>query len=411
MNAVIIVSVLAFAVVVALVAATVRRLLWVSSPNEVLIFSGTTRRLGDRSVGYRFVKGGRSLRRPFVETVDVVDLSMLTVMVHVTAAFSKGGIPLTIQGVANIKLPGDEPLLTNAVERFLGRTREDVHHIAKETLEGNLRGVLASLTPEEVNEDKVRFAHTLVEEAEHDMSRMGLVLDTLKVQNVTDEVNYLSSIGRIRGASLNKEQAIAEAEARADAAVQQAQNWATSEIAKVEADIKIAKSETAKRIADAKSRREAMIQESRGQVVAQLAQVKAEIERQKARAPQEKRRLEADVVQPALAKQRASEEHARGQAASVVERGRAEAASLKKLVDAFRTGGTGARDVLALQSLLPMLDDVSGATRPLTIGKVTVLPPEPAVGADLARKAIGAREQIQAATGLDLAKALAKLAG
>src|SRR6187455_1510234 len=230
-----------------LLTVTVRRLLWVSTPNEALIFSGTTRLVGDRTVGFRFVRGGRSLRKPLVERVDVMDLSMFTVNVHVEAAFSKGGIPLTIQGIANVKLPGSEPLLSNAVERFLGRTREEVYHIAKETLEGNLRGVLASLTPEEVNEDKMRFAHTLLEEAEHDMSRMGLVLDTLKVQNVTDEVNYLASIGRIRGASLNMEQATAEAEARADAAVQQATNWSKSEIAKTEADLQIARQETQKR--------------------------------------------------------------------------------------------------------------------------------------------------------------------
>ena len=116
------------------------------------------------------------------------------------------------------------------------------------------------------------------------MSRMGLVLDTLKIQNVTDEVNYLQSIGRIRGAALNQKQAVAEAEARADAAVQQASNWAASEVAKLDADIQVAKQETAKRIADARSRREAMIQESRGEVVAQVALVKAEIEKQRARA-------------------------------------------------------------------------------------------------------------------------------
>src|SRR5688572_23186076 len=125
---------------------TIKRLLFVSTPNEVLIFSGTTRQLGDRSVGFRFVRGGRSLRKPFIERVDVLDLSMFTVMVHVSGAFSKGGIPLTIQGVANLKLPGEEPLLSNAVERFLGRSREEILHIAKETLEGNLRGVVASLT-------------------------------------------------------------------------------------------------------------------------------------------------------------------------------------------------------------------------------------------------------------------------
>ena len=297
----------------------VKKLLWVSTPNEALIFSGTTRQLGDgRSVGFRFVRGGRALRRPLVEKVDVLDLSMFTVVVNVTAAFSKGGIPLTVQGVANVKLPGEDPLLSNTVERFLGRSREEIYYIAKETLEGNLRGVLASLTPEEVNEDKQAFATKLLDEAEHDMSRIGLVLDTLKIQNVTDEVNYLQSIGRIRGAGQNQLQAIAEAEARADASVQQASNWAASEVAKVDADVQIARQETAKRIAEATSRREAMIQESRGQVLAQIAQVRAEIDRQKARAPQEKRRLDADVVQPAIARQRAAEESAKGDAASTI---------------------------------------------------------------------------------------------
>ncbi|MEB2314078.1 MAG: SPFH domain-containing protein [Sorangiineae bacterium] len=390
----------------------IKKLLFVSTPNEALIFSGATRRLGERTVGYRFVRGGRSVRRPLVERVDNLDLSMFTIALHVQGAFSKGGIPLTIQGVANVKLPGEEPLLANAVERFLGRTREEIYYIAKETLEGNLRGVLASLTPEEVNEDKMRFAHTLLEEAEHDMSRMGIVLDTLKVQNVTDEVKYLSSIGRIRGATLNQEQAIAEAQARADASVQQAANWAASEVAKVDADMQIARQETAKRIADAKSRREALIQESRGEVVAQVAQVTAEIERQKARAPQEKLRLDADIVQPALAKQRAAEEAARGAAAQLVERGRAEAGSLKKVVEAYRAGGASSRDVLALQSLLPMLGQVAGARQGLAIAKLSVLPTQgDAAGADLARKTIGATEQIRAATGVDLAGVAKRFGG
>ncbi len=388
----------------------VKRLLWVSTPNEVLIFSGSTRKIGDKNVGFRFVRGGRSLRRPLVERVDVMDLSMFTVMVHVQAAFSKGGIPLTIQGVANVKLPGDEPLLSNAVERFLGRTREEVYHIAKETLEGNLRGVLASLTPEEVNEDKLRFAHTLLEEAEHDMSRMGLVLDTLKIQNVTDEVEYLSSIGRILGAKLNQEQAIAEAEARADASVQQAANWAASEVAKLDADLQVARQETAKRVADARSRREALIQEARGQVLAQVAQVRAELERQRARALREKRRLDADVVQPALAKQRATEEQARGAAATTVERGRAEAESLKQLVAAYRSGGAASRETLALQNLLPMLAHVAGAHHQLSIQKLSVLPANSA-GGTIARQAIGASEQIRAATGVDLAGVAKRFGG
>ena len=391
---------------------TIKKLLYVSTPNEALIFSGATRKIAERTVGYRFVRGGRSLRRPLVERVETLDLSMFTVMVHVERAFSRGGIPLNIQGVANIKLPGGEPLLANAVERFLGRSREEIYHVAKETLEGNLRGVLASLTPEEVNEDKMAFAHKLLEEAEHDMSRMGLVLDTLKIQNVTDDVNYLQSVGRIRTAALNQKQAIQEASAQADASVQQATNWAASELAKVDADIQIAREETAKRVADARSRREAMINEAKGQVVAHTAQVTAEIERQKARALQEKRRLDADVVQPALANKRAAEESARGDAATTVERGRAEAESLKKLVEAYRAGGAGAREVLALQNLLPMLNTVAGSHHALKVGKLTVLPSPGGDGKDdFARKAIGANEQIKAATGVDVAGIAKKLGG
>jgi flotillin len=387
----------------------VTRLLYVSTPNEVLVFSGGTRRVAERSVGFRFVRGGRSLRRPLIERVDRMDLSMLTVMVHVTGAFSKGGIPLTVQGVANVKLPGDEPLLSNAVERFLGRSREEIYHVAKETLEGNLRGVLARLTPEEVNEDKMRFAQTLLEEAEHDMSRVGLVLDTLKVQNVTDDVNYLASIGRIRGATLNMRQAVAEAEAQADGVVQQAKNWSLGQVARFDADLKIAREETNKRIREARSRREALIREAQGKVVADLAQVKAEILQQRARAPQERRRLEADVVEPALARQRAAEQSARGAAAATIERGRAEAQSLAALVEAYATGGSSAREVLAFQKVLPRLAQIAGAQTQLSIQRLSVLPQAQTPGGDLARQVIGAAEQLRAATGVDFTRAARRL--
>ena len=129
-------------------------------------------------------------------------------------------------------------------------------------------------------------------------------------------------------ARVRMEAAIAEAGAKADAAAQQAQNWCASEIAKVDADLAIARRETQKRIVDAQTRRAAMIAESQGQVAAQVAQVTAEIERQKARVLQVQRQLDADVVQLAEAERQAREEKARGDAAAVIERGKAEAQAL-----------------------------------------------------------------------------------
>ena len=86
----------------------------------------------------------------------------------------------------------------NAIERFLGRGLGDIQQVAKETLEGNLRGVLATLTPEEVNEDRLKFADSLAAEVEQDLAKLGLHLDVLKIQHVTDDANYLASIGRER---------------------------------------------------------------------------------------------------------------------------------------------------------------------------------------------------------------------
>ncbi len=395
--------VLAFAalVVLLLLGLVLRTLLYVSEPNEALIFSGNRRSIDGREVGYRMIRGGRALRIPLLEKVDRVDLTMFTIDVVVQNAYSRGGIPLNVVGVANVKVAGEEPLMNNAIERFLGRQRPEIVRIAKETLEGNLRGVLAQLTPEQVNEDKTRFAQTLIEEAEHDMHRMGLVLDTLKVQNVSDDVGYLNSIGRIRGAMVRQGASIAEAQMQADAAVQKATNTMTAEVARIDADLEIARQQYKKRIADAVSKRAAMIAEAEGQVLAAIAQTTAEIERQRARVLQVQRKLDAEVVKPADAERRASEERARGEASRIVEQGKAQAGALKVMVEQYRRAGSAAREVLALQKLLPLVDAIAGAQQKLQIRRLTVLPTGGA-SPDFARSAIATSEQLRAATGIDL---------
>jgi flotillin len=337
----------------------------------------------------------------------------------VQAAYSKGGIPLNVVGVANFKVAGEEPLVNNAVERFLGRSRQDIMRIARETLEGNLRGVLSQLTPEQVNEDKVRFAQTLIEEAEHDMGRMGLALDTLKIQNVSDDVGYLQSTGRMRGAVVRQGAAIAEAMAQADAAVQKATNTSSAETAKIDADLEIARQQYKKRIADATTKRAAMIAEAEGQVSAEIAQVKAEIQRQGARALQVQRQLDADVVQPAEAERKAAEEAARGQASFLIEKGKAQASALHAMVEQYKKAGAGAREVLVLQKLLPFVDAISGAQKKLAVRKVTLVPQTSGTGGagaadgagDWARRAIVNTEQLRAATGVDLAAIARRLGG
>jgi flotillin len=408
LGTIILVGAVVLAVVVGLLVYTLKNLLFVATPNQVLVLSGGNHMAGDRRVGYRAIRGGRAVRLPLIEAVHWMDLSNIPVDIVVRHAFSKGGIPLNVEGIAHVKLPGSEPRLSNAIERFLGRSREEIAQVARETLEGNVRGVLAQLTPEQVNEDKVAFANQLLDEAEHDFMRMGLVLDTLKIQNVTDDSNYLNSIGRIRGASIRRDASIAEAKATSEAAIQKADNWRASEMAKIKANLAIAKMDTTRRIKAAVTGREAKIQEAEGEVRAEIAKIQEDLLRQKARAPKVERQLHADVVEPWHAECAKMVAEARADAATIIERGRSEALALKALVEEYRRAGDAAREVLVLQQLMPMLTAISGAGRKTHIQEWTVL--QDSEG-DMAHKAVRFTEQLKAATGVDLAQVAGRLGG
>ncbi|HJK89930.1 MAG TPA: SPFH domain-containing protein, partial [Polyangiaceae bacterium LLY-WYZ-15_(1-7)] len=397
----------------------VRNLLYVCQPNEVLVFSGRRRDHGGLITHYRIVKGGRAVRWPLIETVDKVDLTNMIIEVTVRNAYSKGGIPLTVQGVANIKIPGEMPLIHNALERFLGRSREDLMRVGRETLEGNLRGVLAGLTPEEVNRDKEAFAAKLTDEAGHDLEKIGLVLDTLNIQNVSDEVGYLDAIGRMRAAAIRRDAQIAEATAQADAAEVKWSNYMQGEVAKLEAAIEVARKENERRIADARTKREAMIAEQHAEVQALLAQAQAELAMQDARIAQVKLQLEADIVRPAEAQRDQAIARARADASKIIEQGRATADVLRDLATSYRGQGNAGRDVLLMQKLVPVLQQVAGTIQQLRVDRLTVIGGgDSGLGGSagaaggggkgaglggLAGTLVSAQEQIKAATGIDVA--------
>jgi flotillin len=215
----------------------VSRYLIICQPNEIVILSGRKRNLPDgKVVGYRVIRGGRALRIPIIEKAARMSLETFPLELTVVNAYSRGGIPLRVDAIANVKVSSSEPQLGNAVERLLDRQMKEIQKIAKDTLEGNLRGVLATLTPEEVNEDRLKFAQSLIDEADHDLQQLGLHLDTLKIQNVHDDAGYLDSIGRKKTAEVLANARQAEAERAADAEKAEAEARQMAQVAKAKAD-------------------------------------------------------------------------------------------------------------------------------------------------------------------------------
>ena len=386
-------------------AIAVTNLIEICEPNEVLIFSGSA----SEGKGYEIIHGARKVRIPLIHKVDRLDVTNMPIDINVSNAYSKGGIPLTVRGVANVKIGTREPLITNAVERFLGMTREQIMQIAKETLEGNLRGVLATLTPEEVNDDRLLFAQSLFDEATPDLRGLGIELDTLKIQSVSDDKGYLDSIGRRQSAELIKQSRIAEARNRAEASVRDSDNQLKKAIAKINAQKDIAEADAARRITDAQTKGEAMVAEERSKIGSAIAKAQANIDVQRARIEQVRRQLEADIVLPAQAKKSELELEARASVAKTVEEGRANAEALRELLDVWRAAGPAARPIFLIQQFDAIMNNMLSTIQDIKINKITVIDSR-LEGIDRnaspALKAASASEQIKQTMDLDLPRLL-----
>ncbi len=399
----------AVALLIALFLLSLKSLLYLCQPNEVIIFSGSKRRVGNRVLPYFIVRGGRRMRKPFIERVDRIDLTNMIIELEARNAYTKGGIPVHVQGVANVKIAGHEPLLNNAIERFLGKTRAEIMLIAKSTLEGSLRGVLATLTPEQLNEDRNLFAERLVSEVEQDMTALGLIVDTLKIQNITDDVKYLDSIGRIRNAELISASRIAETIAHADADVRQAENYEREVESQITAKIAIAQADAEKRLADAVSRRAAVVAEEEAAVAALVAKAKADLDVQQARLEQVRLQLEADVVQPAKAECEAMERIAKAQVAPIIEDGKARADAFRQLSRSWSNAGDQAREIFLLQKIEPIIKQVTATISDTKIEKVMVIDSPSSSGGTDPRKLLALNEQVKELFGIDLAEKLGQL--
>lgn len=372
----IVVLVVAVAIVVAfgLVLLLLRGFLFVCKPNEILVFSGRKHVLPDGSTsGYKILHGGRGFRMPFLETVSRMDMRLFAVEVTVHNAFSRGGIPLNVQAIANMKIASSDHAVRNAVERFLGTDTQQIAMAAQQTLEGVLREVVSQLTPEEVNEDRLKFAEQLVENARDDLEKLGLELDVLKVQHVADEQHYLANLGRARIATVLRDATNAEAEANRAVAEAQAGARQRAETAQKIAETVVAQKKNMVRAELAKLEATAKQVENEAAIASETERAMAEQELQALRGELTKLQLSVDVILPAEAQRKANELRARGEAAPTVENGKAVAEALRLVADEWKAGGDAAREVYLIQQLGPLVAAAASRVGNTEIGSVNVV--------------------------------------
>lgn len=402
------IAVIAALIVLAFIKANLR----ICHPNEILVFSGRKRKLKDGTVvGYRIIKGGRGLKIPIIESVTRLPLTTIPIDLELSGALTSGIIPINLQAMANVKIAGsEEEGLSNALERFLGRNITDISQIARENLEGSLRGVLATLTPEEANNNRLEFAEKVAQQARSDLRNLGLVLDTFKIKHISDNEGYLEAIGRKKNAEVRRDAKIVEANAEAEAMLVAAEAKKKGRVAEHEADVSIVEAENKLRVRRADLAAEAHRFEARANVAGEIVRIEEEQKLEEQRVEMNKHKYEADVVVPARAEKDAMELKALGKAANIIEDGKAMAEAVRSMRQEWEKEDT--RELFLIQQLPDILDKITRVVAEnLSIDKVTVVDSGngngvPAYVHGVTGSIVSIFEQIKNATGLDIPEIL-----
>jgi flotillin len=306
-----------------------------------------------------------------------------------------------------VKIAGSEKDgLSNAIERFIGKNLNEIAQVAKETIEGSLRGVLATVTPEEANSQRLEIAEQVAEQARKDLLKLGLVLDFIRIQNISDDQGYLEAIGRKKNAEIIKNARIAEATAEAEARVVTAEEKRKGSVAEAEAEMVINEAEHKLNVHRANLAAETNRAEQRAKVAGEIARVEEEQQLETGRVELNRKKYEAEVVVPAEAEKRANELKAIGEAAKILEDGKATAEAIQLMQAQWKDGKT--RELFLIQMLPELLDKVTKVIADnLHIEKLTVLDSGNGNGLpthvkNLTGTAVTILEQLKNATGLDL---------
>ena len=150
---------------------------------------------------------------------------------------------VTVEAVANVKIASDDVV---AAQRRRALPRHDrpskIKDVIFQTLEGHLRAILGTLTVEEINADRQAFAQKMTDEAAVDLKKMGVNIDILTIQQISDEQGYLDALGKKRTAEVKRDAVIGEAQAQRDAMIKSALADQEGKTKRYEADVAIAQS-------------------------------------------------------------------------------------------------------------------------------------------------------------------------
>src|SRR5215510_1348701 len=294
----------------------------VAGANEALVRTGGV--FGGAPAQLKVVRAGRVIVLPLVHKLGRLHLSARQINIALPDAVTKQGIKVAVQGVATVKIGGDEESIRNAAERFLDR--EDLlDSIVKNVLEGSLRSIVGTLTVEELNYDRQKFQQEVQGAAKADLATSGLAIDNFTIQAIRDEVGYMDLIGQQETARRERDARMAKAQADQEAAVREAEAQQIKLNAQRDVSLRQADVQAQTAAAEAKAAQSGPL----AQAAAQQEVVRQQTELAQLEADRRQKELVASTVRPAEAEADAQVKRAEGEKLARIAQAQAEAERVK----------------------------------------------------------------------------------
>ncbi|KXJ29512.1 Flotillin-1 [Exaiptasia diaphana] len=272
-------------------------------PNEAMVVSGMCH---SRPA---LVTGGRIFVWPVVQKLQKISLNTMTLNVESPKVYTRHGVPISVTGIAQVKIQGqNQEMLHAACQQFLGKSTEQMRHIALETLEGHQRAIMGTMTVEEIYRDRKKFSKSVFEVASSDLVNMGISIVSYTIKDIRDDEGYLHALGMARTAQVKRDARIGEAEAHRDSGTKEiarrekeleatVRQPAEAEKYKVE---KLAEANRNRVVLEAEAQAEAIKVKGEAEAFAIEAKAKAEAEQMAKKADAWKEYREAAVVDMVL---------------------------------------------------------------------------------------------------------------
>ncbi len=386
-------------------------------PDQIMVIYGRTERTADgRPKPSKTLHGGASLVWPLIQDYAYISLKPMTINIDLRGALSLQNIRINVPSTFTIGVSTEPSIMANAAERLLGFRVEDIEEMAKEIIFGQLRLTVATLTIEQINQDRDSFLELIQKNVGQEMRKVGLYLINVNIADITDESDYIESIGkkaastaveqaRVDVANAERDGAIGKAEADRTREIQVAQNNAEAEKGRkaAQADQRVyveqqeamaVGGENAAQAEIARANADLAEAEASAKQRADVATAQAEAEIAKAKYDEEEQSLRAsEIARETVAKQQveiAAEAEAerqrriaRGEADAILAKYEAEAEGVKQVLEAKAQGYSNlvssasgdpkaAATLLMVEKIEAMVSAQTEAIRNLKIDKITV---------------------------------------